>query len=91
MSAGDFSGVLGSNVELPCTPPRGKPAPVIRWKKDGSPLDLASSKRIGIDSRGHLRIRGLRSSDEGAYSCVASNMAGARESKTVALIVLSEI
>ena len=50
----------------------------------------ASSKRIGIDSRGHLRIIGLRGGDEGNYSCVASNMAGARESKSVALVVLSE-
>ena len=40
MNSGDISGVLGSNLELPCTPPRGKPAPVVRWKKDGSPLDL---------------------------------------------------
>ena len=50
----------------------------------------ASSKRIGIDSRGHLRILGLRGGDEGNYSCVASNMAGARESKSLALVVLSE-
>ena len=40
MNSGDFSGVLGSNLELPCTPPRGRPAPVVRWKKNGSPLDL---------------------------------------------------
>ena len=50
----------------------------------------ASSKRIGIDSRGHLRILGLRGGDEGNYSCVASNMAGDRESKSLALVVLSE-
>ena len=45
MDAGDFSGVLGSNLELPCTPPRGKPAPVVRWKKDGSPLDLGRAEK----------------------------------------------
>ena len=45
MDAGDFSGVLGSNLELPCTPPRGKPAPVVRWKKDGSPLDLGRTEK----------------------------------------------
>ena len=45
MDAGDFSGVLGSNLELPCTPPRGKPAPVVRWKKDGSPLDLGRKEK----------------------------------------------
>ena len=83
--------MLGSNVELPCTPPKGKPDPVVRWKKDGISVDVAaSSKRIGIDSRGHLRIRGLRGSDEGNYSCVARNMAGVRESRIVSLIVLSE-
>ena len=40
----DFSGVLGSNLELPCTPPRGKPAPVVRWKKDGSNLDMGRTE-----------------------------------------------
>jgi roundabout axon guidance receptor 2 len=86
----DFNGILGTNLELPCTPPKGKPDPVVRWKKNGSPLDLGS-KRIGIDSRGHLRVRGLRGGDEGNYSCVASNMAGVRESKSIALRVLSEL
>ena len=50
MDAGDFSGVLGSNLELPCTPPRGKPAPVVRWKKDGSPLDLGRTEKEPLEN-----------------------------------------
>ena len=46
--------------------------------------------RMVINSSGHLRIRGLSSSDEGLYVCVAANLAGSRESRPVRLKILSE-
>ena len=43
-----------------------------------------------INSVGHLRIRDLRVTDEGLYVCVATNLAGSRESRPVRLKVLSK-
>jgi hypothetical protein len=64
---------------------------VIRWKKDGQFLDLASSQRIVILPNGHLRILELLLEDSGAYQCTATNMAGTRESRPAARIqVLSK-
>ena len=42
-------GILGSGIELTCTPPEGIPEPVVRWKKNGEFVDFASSiQRISI-------------------------------------------
>ena len=53
-------------------------------------IELTNQDRMSISSNGHLRIRELREEDEGAYQCVASNMAGSRESNPIQLNVLSE-
>jgi hypothetical protein len=36
---------LGEDTILKCSPPKGHPSPVVKWKKDGEYLDLTSSKR----------------------------------------------
>ena len=82
-------GILGSGIELTCTPPEGIPEPVVRWKKNGEFVDFASSnQRISITYNGHLRISSLRKSDEGKYQCAASNMAAVRDSRPVRLHIL---
>ncbi|TRY78393.1 hypothetical protein TCAL_08987 [Tigriopus californicus] len=83
-----FEGISGSNIELPCQPPEGKPQPKVSWKQGDRRLDLGNLNRLSISPNGHLRIRDLQPSDEGSYQCVASNMAGSRESKPMKLNVL---
>lgn len=36
---------VGEDTVLKCSPPKGHPTPVVRWKKDGTYLDLTSSNR----------------------------------------------
>ena len=85
-------GILGSGIELTCTPPEGIPEPVVRWKKNGEFVDFASSnQRISITYNGHLRISSLRKSDEGKYQCAASNMAAVRDSRPVRLHILRKL
>ena len=36
---------VGEDTILKCSPPKGYPTPVVRWKKDGQYLDLSSSNR----------------------------------------------
>ena len=36
---------IGDETVLKCSPPKGHPPPVVRWKKDGEYLDLTSSNR----------------------------------------------
>ena len=36
---------VGQDTILKCSPPKGYPTPIVRWKKDGQYLDLSSSNR----------------------------------------------
>ena len=78
---------VGDDVVLECSPPKGRPQPVVKWKKDGENLDLTSAKRIRIDQGGNLVIRGTKKTDRGLYQCSAENMASLRISKPVRLRV----
>ena len=42
----DTSAVVGADVVLECSPPKGNPPPVVKWRKDGDNLDLTSSSRV---------------------------------------------
>ena len=42
----DTDVALGDEAILKCSPPRGHPTPVVRWKKDGEVLDLTSGNRF---------------------------------------------
>lgn len=77
----------GEIVLLECAGPKGTPEPLIWWKKNGQKLEIEHSKRIRIVDGGNLAIQDARQSDEGQYQCVAKNVVGVRESKTVALSV----
>lgn len=83
----DTDAILGENVVLECSPPKGHPKPVVKWKKDGDNLDLTSSKRIKIDESGNLVIYKAQKKDQGRYQCSAENIATIRTSKPIRLKV----
>eukprot|EP00094_Tigriopus_californicus_P011303 TCALIF_10910-PA protein Name:"Similar to ROBO2 Roundabout homolog 2 (Homo sapiens)" AED:0.22 eAED:0.24 QI:0/0.2/0/1/0.4/0.5/6/0/1001 len=80
--------VKGEDVMLECSPPRGNPTPVVKWKKDGAYLDLTSAKRIKIDESGNLVIFKADLGDGGRYECSASNVAATRVSSPVRLTII---
>nr|XP_040567965.1 protein sax-3-like [Lepeophtheirus salmonis] len=83
----DTDASVGEEILLKCSPPKGHPSPVIRWKKDGSFIDLTSSNRIRIDDSGSLVVQNVRKRDNGRYQCSAKNVAGTRDSRPVRLKV----
>ena len=86
----DTAAVVGSDVVMECSPPRGNPAPVVKWKRDGDNLDLTSSSRVRIDNGGNLVIYAAEKSDAGRYQCSAENVASSRLSRPVRLRVNEE-
>ena len=65
----DTDAVLEEDVVLECSPPKGHPKPVVKWKKDGDNLDLTSAKRIKIDESGNLVIYRMRREINVQYYC----------------------
>ncbi|XP_037536631.1 hemicentin-2 [Nematolebias whitei] len=77
--------VQGSLVTLTCEA-RGVPPPTLTWLKDGHPLSLHRNLLLdGEETR--LQLPDVAPSDEGLYSCVASNQAGS-STKSFNLTVL---
>jgi hypothetical protein len=56
---------------------------IFSWMKDGQPL-------TGLGGGGDLRLATVGRSDRGWYRCVASNMAGIRETDPVLLSVIGK-
>lgn len=83
----DSDAILNQDVVLECSPPKGNPKPVVKWKKDGDNLDLTSATRIKIDEEGNLVIARAQKKDQGRYQCTAENMAGSRTSRPMRLKV----
>ncbi|XP_041098662.1 hemicentin-1 isoform X2 [Polyodon spathula] len=82
---GDESGELGlgsrevkvlihSSLSLSCQS-RAFPAPTTQWYKEGQRVQSAPGVHIEDDGRS-LRMENARLSDEGRYTCVATNAAG---------------
>ena len=69
----------------------GQPAPTIRWVVTRETLseDVVSDERIFVQE-GTLIITDVRPSDQGDYSCVASNAAGSARSTGGRLIIFGE-
>ena len=79
-----------SLVTLRCESPAGIPSPAVSWWKDGVPVDTHKSRRVQAKNRANLTlviIRKAKFSDEGSYSCVASNLVGRHESAIIKLNV----
>ncbi|VDO41186.1 unnamed protein product [Haemonchus placei] len=65
----------GSSVIFECTILEGTPLPELIWFKDEKELSHDDKESIVITGK-HLKIRRVRESDAGSYSCVLHNIAG---------------
>ncbi|XP_057676247.1 neural cell adhesion molecule 1a isoform X1 [Corythoichthys intestinalis] len=52
----------------------GSPVPFIIWKHKGARIQANKDVRYNIMENGHLMIRGIKKTDEGAYNCEARVM-----------------
>ncbi|KAG7309657.1 hypothetical protein JYU34_004145 [Plutella xylostella] len=84
----DVKVASGEEALLECSPPRGVPEPSVHWTKDGHSLDIEVNGRISLLDGGRLKILESLPSDSGVYRCVASNVAGERQSRPATLLVL---
>ncbi|XP_005378502.1 PREDICTED: roundabout homolog 3 [Chinchilla lanigera] len=85
-SPGNAVVAVGEPAVMECVPPRGHPEPSVTWKKDSARVKEQEG-RITIRG-GKLMMSHTLKSDAGMYVCVASNMAGERESGAAELVVL---
>nr|XP_004670668.1 roundabout homolog 3 isoform X2 [Jaculus jaculus] len=85
-SPGNVVVAVGEPAVMECVPPRGHPEPLVTWKKGSAKLKEEEG-RITIRG-GKLMMSHTLKSDAGKYLCVASNMAGERESGPAELVVL---
>ncbi|KAM4827988.1 roundabout homolog 3 [Thomomys bottae] len=85
-SPGNTVVAVGEPAVIECVPPRGHPEPLVTWKKDNARLKEEEG-RITIRG-GKLMMSHTFKSDAGTYVCVASNIAGERESGPAQLVVL---
>uniref|UniRef100_A0A8C1P9B2 Roundabout, axon guidance receptor, homolog 3 (Drosophila) n=1 Tax=Cyprinus carpio TaxID=7962 RepID=A0A8C1P9B2_CYPCA len=65
---------LGSSALLQCHV-MGSPIPSVRWEKDGESV-LSDDIHISLMENGTLHISGLKETDSGMYTCVASSSTG---------------
>ncbi|XP_053605716.1 netrin receptor DCC-like [Plodia interpunctella] len=84
----DVMVAAGEPALLECSPPRGVPEPSVHWLKDGQVYDLEMNGRVTITNTGNLKILETLPTDSGLFRCVASNIAGERQSRAAGLIVL---
>ncbi|XP_074527603.1 roundabout homolog 4 isoform X2 [Halichoeres trimaculatus] len=78
----------GEVAVLGCGPPTGRPEPNIIWRKDGLPIDSMDLHYTELS--GKLIIAPALRNHSGVYVCVASNIAGVRESRAARLSVLAK-
>ena len=80
----------GQIAAFECRAEKARPEPTIVWYR-GSTLLVSDGAKINVSElTGTLFIRDIRSSDAGSYHCVASNVAGAVESRQASLSVVAE-
>ncbi|KAM3966923.1 netrin receptor DCC [Aphomia sociella] len=84
----DLIVAAGEPAILECSPPRGVPEPSVHWLKDHQPYDVEVNGRVTVTDTGNLKILETLPTDNGIYRCVATNIAGERQSRTAGLIVL---
>jgi len=71
-----------STVKLECQA-KGFPQPLIEWKKDNSIDNIPSKAQISDNT---LILPNINASDEGEYTCLASNQLGSIESSSFLIV-----
>ncbi|KOB78705.1 Roundabout, isoform B, partial [Operophtera brumata] len=84
----DVQVAAGEPALLECSPPRGVPEPSVHWLKDGQLFDVEVNGRVTITESGNLKILESLPTDSGLFRCVASNIAGERQSRAAALMII---
>ncbi|XP_063796284.1 hemicentin-1 isoform X2 [Pseudophryne corroboree] len=69
-----LTAILDTSINIECLV-TGDPTPQINWLKNGLPLSVSSQIRL-LSSGQVFRISRVQKSDEGSYTCIASNRAG---------------
>ncbi|CAL4087767.1 unnamed protein product, partial [Meganyctiphanes norvegica] len=85
---------------LECTPPRGHPEPLVRWRRNGQVIsiqnkpqhnswsgDTGNRGRHELVDEGTLVIRDVQQNDGGQYTCEAWNLAGSKTTAPIHLYV----
>ncbi|XP_041371548.1 contactin-like [Gigantopelta aegis] len=74
-------GTVNGNITIKCLP-EAAPTPEVKWSHNGSPLGLSfgASGRLTLLLSGFLVISQLTQSDEGSYTCTATNSEGTASS-----------
>ncbi|XP_045549464.1 neural cell adhesion molecule 1 isoform X8 [Salmo salar] len=77
----------GDDADIICDVVSSPPADII-WKHKGSKIQVAKDVRFKILTSNHLQIRGIKKTDEGAYTCEARVMTrGEIDLKIIKVIV----
>ncbi|XP_062920094.1 hemicentin-1 isoform X2 [Mobula hypostoma] len=70
----ELTTILDNSINIECKA-TGSPPPQLNWLKNGLPLPISSQIRL-LSAGKVLRIVRAQVSDDGTYTCVASNRAG---------------
>lgn len=79
---------LGSQIELRCHPPVGKPRPRIYWLKDRVEIQPDRDPNYIQAADGHLIIIQTKAKDNANFTCVAENVSNRRLSPVARLQVV---
>ncbi|KAK3583433.1 hypothetical protein CHS0354_025554 [Potamilus streckersoni] len=79
----------GGNITIACFV-EGAPEPEVIWEKDGGNLNLVrgdTSQRMGMASNNALILTSIQPSDQGYYTCKATNAIGGSTNGTFVTVV----
>ncbi|XP_037934636.1 protein sidekick isoform X4 [Teleopsis dalmanni] len=84
----DTTVLLGLTATLQCKVSSDPTVPFnIDWYREGHPMPISNSQRIGVQADGTLEIQAVRASDVGTYSCVVTSPGG-NETRSARLSVI---
>lgn len=77
MRPSNKSVLAGRNMYFYCSV-KGYPAPSLSWEKDGQRITRGEVKQrhVLLYEEGILRLDGVQKTDQGIYTCIASNERG---------------
>ncbi|XP_072917938.1 peroxidasin homolog [Hemitrygon akajei] len=80
----DVDVTLGNTVYFTCRA-EGNPKPNIIWLHNNNEIDMKDDHRVNLLEDGTLMIQDIKESDQGAYQCMAKNVAGEVKTNEVIL------